>query len=189
MVVAGRNKGARIWLSTKHLVSVERRRQWMLIRKPIVVKPPTIAAGRVAQAISRMAALWRGRFCLERPSLVGDTILTDPPHRENSLVGLRLRSAGIALPPHRSQIRDNHLQLVPRRSGDGRRWSKSERLALFLLRLCCLLPPDRHRVAGIPVRRLLGRESLSGTPRMFLFHSQSSARRDGHCGRSSCSAS
>jgi len=99
----------------------------MLIRKPTVVKPPTTAAGRVAQAISRMAALWRNRSCHERPFLVEDTILTDPPHHENSLVGLRIRSGGIALPPHRSQIRDNHLQLVPRRSGESRSALRSSR--------------------------------------------------------------
>jgi len=140
----------------------------MLIRKPTVIKPPTTAAGRVAQAISRMAALWRNRSCHQRPFLVGDIILTDPPHHENSLVGLRLRSAGIALPPRRSQIRDNHLQLVPRRSGDGRRRRKPERLALFLLELWRVLPTDRHRAVGIAVRRLFGWERLSGARRVVL---------------------
>jgi len=79
---------------------------------------------------------------------------------------------GIAFPPHRSQIRDNYLQLVPRDSGDDRRQRKPERLALFLLELCCVLPTDRHRGAGIAIRRLSGRERLSGARRVFLSYSQ-----------------
>jgi len=39
----------------------------------------------------------------------------------------------MAPPLHRSQLRYNYLQLVPRDNGDGRRRSKPESLPLFLL--------------------------------------------------------
>jgi len=104
LAAAGRNRGARIWLSNKYLVGVERWRQRMLIRKPTVLKSPTTAAGRVAQAISRMAALWRNRSCHERPFLVGESLAHSRCRPSSSNGNIRARSKSMPARPYIARL-------------------------------------------------------------------------------------